>query len=68
MIKREEKDVGALMIDGDALDRAMVTAQIEAVRRHRLLGLPVAVWRDGRLVVLPPDQVALPGDSEESAE
>jgi predicted ABC-type ATPase len=32
-------------------------ATAEAIRRHRLLGEPIAVWRDGKVVILPPEQI-----------
>jgi hypothetical protein len=29
----------------------------EALRQHKRAGNPVAVWRDGRVVWLPPDEI-----------
>ena len=29
----------------------------DALRRHRLLGLPIAVWRDGKVVWIPPEEI-----------
>ena len=51
MIRTPERDVGALMLDHALLEEAVAAAQADAVRRHRLLGQPVATWRDGRVVV-----------------
>ena len=64
MIRRGEKDVAALMVNGEELDRAMATAQIEALRRHRLLGLPIVTWRDGRVAIVPADEIVIPGESD----
>lgn len=29
----------------------------EAVRMHKKLGNPIAVWRDGKVVIVPPDEI-----------
>lgn len=28
-----------------------------AVREHKLMGNPIAIWRNGRVVLLPPEQI-----------
>ncbi|MEK7757283.1 MAG: hypothetical protein AAB385_08735 [Planctomycetota bacterium] len=40
--------------------KAMTQAVREALLRHKRLGNPVAVWREGRVVWLLPDEI--PGD------
>ena len=62
VIERVEKDISQIVAEGDALDRAMEAAQREAVRRHRLLGIPVVVWRDGRVAVVAADEIRLPDE------
>ena len=37
--------------------KAMTEAVREAVLRHKRLGNPVAVWRDGRVVWLAPEEI-----------
>jgi hypothetical protein len=37
--------------------KAMKEAVREAVLRHKLLGSPVAVWQDGRVVWLAPEEI-----------
>jgi hypothetical protein len=37
--------------------RAMRQAVQEALLRHKLLGQPVVVWRDGKVVWLQPDEI-----------
>lgn len=51
MILEPGRDLTALLMDDDLFDRAVATAQAEAARRHRLLGQPLAVWREGRVVI-----------------
>ena len=31
----------------------------EALARHKALGIPVAIWRDGKVVELPPEQIEI---------
>lgn len=54
------REVERVLRDGAALDRAIVAARARVIRRHRLLGLPLVVWRDGRVVKLEPGSVELP--------
>jgi hypothetical protein len=42
--------------------KAMRTAVREAVLRHKQLGNPVAVWREGRVVWLQPHEISLAPD------
>ena len=37
--------------------RAMREAVREALLRHKLLGHPVVVWRDGRVILVQPDDI-----------
>ena len=46
-----------LFDDGTAIDEALRLGVQDALRRHKRLGQRVAVWRDGRAVVLEPDQI-----------
>lgn len=53
-----ERDVGVLIRDRARVARAIAQAQVEAVRRHRLLGQPIVLVRDGRVVEeVPPANV-----------
>ena len=45
---------------------ALKIAVAKAIDEHARLGLPVYIWRDGRVVALAPDEVQeLPGNSHE---
>jgi hypothetical protein len=52
--------------DLDRIERALRAAVRDALQRHKRDGDPVAVWREGRVVWLPPDQI--PAPSDESSE
>ncbi|MGH8676171.1 MAG: hypothetical protein ACREVG_17930 [Burkholderiales bacterium] len=29
----------------------------EALKRHKALGIPIVIWRDGRVVKVPPEEI-----------
>ena len=60
--RRSPKDVGALMEEGTAVDRAVDAAFFEAVRRHRQANVPVVIRENGKIVRVSPFDVALPED------
>ena len=48
------------------LARALRLAVREALRDHKLAGNPVAVWRNGRVEWIPPEEIPdLPDESDE---
>ena len=48
--------------DLDRIERALRAAVRDALQRHKRDGDPVAVWREGRVVWLSPDQIPNAGD------
>jgi hypothetical protein len=46
--------------DRETLERELNRAVAEEMLRHKRLGEPVYVWRDGRVVKIPPEDI--PGD------
>lgn len=56
---RTELDIETLFDDGTAIDADLKAAVREAVRRHKLLGQPIVEWRDGRVVLTPPDEIVI---------
>ena len=52
--------------DKERMLRAMQRAVRRALWQHKLAGNPVAVWRDGQVVWIPPENIpALPEDDDE---
>lgn len=49
----------ALEAESIAIEAAMRTAAEEAVRQHQRLGLPLVEWHDGRVVLVPADEIVL---------
>ncbi len=46
-----------LVTKGDAIDRLFRTAVRNALREHKRAGNSVAVWRNGKVVLLKPDEI-----------
>ena len=60
MIKRTSEEIGRIIRDGTALDRAMVRTHRAVILRHRQDGVPLVLWRDGQVVEVDPFDVELP--------
>ncbi len=50
-----------LFDNGAEVDRRVREAIRAAVADHKRTGDPVVIWRDGQVVLLPPDQIELLG-------
>jgi hypothetical protein len=48
--------------DLDLIERALRAAVRDALQRHKRDGDPVAVWREGRVVWLQPDEIPIFAD------
>jgi hypothetical protein len=46
--------------DVKLIEQALRLAVREALQRHKQAGNPIAVWRDGRAVWIPPEEIVLP--------
>jgi transposase InsO family protein len=55
--KPNPPDVTELMKDGRLVDEALRRGVREALRRHRDAGQPVVVWRDGKVVWVPANEL-----------
>ena len=50
--------------DGRAIDRALREAVREALLRHKKLGESIVIWKDGKVVWVPPEEIEV-ADLEE---
>jgi len=66
MSRPAQHDVGRVLRDGDAIDRAIVAARRRVILRHRQLNVPLAIWRDGRVVEVRPESVELPSNGDDT--
>lgn len=44
------------------LEQGLKKAVADAIKRHKLLGQSIAVWRDGKVVIIPAKEINLPKD------
>lgn len=56
--------IGELFKDGTAIDAAMRKVARDTARRHRQLGQPLIIWRDGRVCEIPPEEIVIDEDPE----
>lgn len=49
---------------GEEINEAMGRAIYRALREHKRAGVPVATMRDGKVVLVPPEEIVLPPDEE----
>ncbi len=56
-MKKEKKSSGPLL--AYQAERALKEAVAEAIAEHRRNGVPIAIWRDGKVVLVPPDQIGV---------
>ena len=56
-MKNSRQGVTEMLADGKLVDAALAVGVLDALRRHRQAGAPVAEWRDGKTVWLGPDEI-----------
>ena len=49
---------------GEVLQRAVN----HALPMHKRLGNPIATWKDGKVVIVPPEEIVIPTDATETNE
>lgn len=50
--------------DNERVTRALARASREALRRHKALGVPIAVLKDGEVTLVPPEEIVVPPDPD----
>ena len=66
MTPRSPSEIEAIMRDDKAVNQAFVAAYRRTVLRHRHLGLPLIVWKDGRVLEVSAEDVELPAELVEA--
>jgi hypothetical protein len=46
--------------DTEAVQRAAAQAVRDALRRHKEAGVGAVIWRDGEVVIVPPEEIEVP--------
>lgn len=58
-----------LFIDhGKDIENVLQRAVNHALLMHKRLGNPIATWRDGKVVIVPPEEIVVPSDVSEPNE
>ena len=55
--ERSSRDIRRMMVEGNWVDEALEAAAVRAIRMHRALGIPLAIWRDGKVVLVMADDL-----------
>lgn len=53
----DQPDLDEILADTDRVESALRNAVQAALRLHKRAGNPIAVWRDGQVVWLPPEEI-----------
>ena len=61
MASETEKDISRIFRERTLIDQALNASVRDAVLEHKQRGLPLVVWRDGKIVWTAPEEVS-PGD------
>ena len=56
MATSEPKDIAQIFREGTPIDEALNAAARDAVQLHKEKGLPLVVWRDGKIVWISPEE------------
>lgn len=56
----ESVNIAERLADRARMDRAMRRAARDAAIRHKQAGVPLVVWRDGKVVEIPPEEIVIP--------
>ena len=66
MSTKAPKDLQAIMLDGTAIQRAHRESWIKTLDRHKRLGHPIVVWRDGKVVWIPAAEIRIPDEATDA--
>jgi hypothetical protein len=59
MIAKAPMDIAKLFEQGAPIDEALARAGRDARLKHKQLGVPLVVWRDGQVVEIPPEEIVV---------
>ncbi len=64
MARAIDNDVAARFADDKGVEAALNRGVREALLRHKRLGESIAVWRDGQVVIVPPEEIVVDGEQD----
>ena len=60
----EEIDIPEILKDKPRVQKALREAVQKAIRFHKLMGRPIIVWKDVKVVSIPPEEIELDEPTE----
>ena len=60
-------DIDPMLVSSRAIETAMKRGVRDALRRHKALGESIAVSRDGKVVIVPAEEIVVPDLPEDEA-
>ncbi len=66
MSTRIDTDNPSFVDFGKDVEKALQRAVRQALLMHKRIGNPIAIWRDGRVVIIPPEEIVIPPDDSET--
>ena len=67
MTQRKKPDIDKIFREGVEIDRAVRRAARDARIEHKKLGIPLVIWRDGKTVLVPPEEIVIDDEPENDA-
>ncbi|HMJ25099.1 MAG TPA: hypothetical protein VK475_04700 [Pyrinomonadaceae bacterium] len=61
-------DTSRLVDFGKEIEEVLQRAVRHALLMHKRLGNPIATWKDGKVVIVPPEEIIIPTDATEPNE
>jgi hypothetical protein len=52
----------------EAIERILQAGVRQALFIHKRLGNPIAAWKDGKVVIIPPEEIVIPPEFSDSEE
>lgn len=53
----EESHISRMFREGTPIDNAIIAATKRAITEHKQKGQPLVAWRDGKTVLIPPEEL-----------
>jgi len=51
--------------DNDWVTAAIQRGARQALIKHKAMGVPIAIWREGKVVLVPPEEIEIPEAPED---
>lgn len=66
MSTEKEINIPEILKDRPRVQKALREAVQKAIRFHKAMGRPIIVWEDGKVKIIPPEQIPVNGEANGS--